>query len=58
MGQLVRALETNGPCAEADLARLDGAPYREAGRFDRALALALADGLVVQGPDAELQASP
>jgi hypothetical protein len=30
---------------------LVGAPYWEAGRFDRALALAVADGLVVESPD-------
>lgn len=58
MGQLVRALEANGPCDEADLAGLVGAPYWEAGRFDRALALAVADGLIVQGPGGELQATP
>lgn len=58
MGQLVRALESNGPCGENDLSRHVGAAYWEAGRFDRALALALADGLIVQGPDGELQAIP
>jgi hypothetical protein len=47
MGQIVRALEDRGPQRLPDLARLVGAPYWEAGRFDRALALAAADGLVV-----------
>jgi hypothetical protein len=51
MGQIVRALEAQGPQRLDDLARLVGAPYWEAGRFDRALALAVADGLVVESPD-------
>jgi hypothetical protein len=51
MGQIVRALEAQGPQRLEDLARLVGAPYWEAGRFDRALALAVADGLVVESPD-------
>ena len=46
MGQIVRALEANGPCRPEDLAQIVGASYWEAGRFDRALALATADGLV------------
>jgi len=56
MGQLVRALEHQGPQAPDDLARLVGATYWEHGRFDRAVALAAADGLVVQGPDGRIQA--
>jgi hypothetical protein len=58
MGQLVRAVEANGPCAPDRLATLVGAPYWEAHRFDRALALAVADGLLVQAPDGRLQAAP
>ena len=58
MGQLVRAVETNGPTDADHLAVLVGAPYWEAGRFDRALALAIADGLLVRGPDGNLQATP
>ena len=46
MGQLVRALEANGPCPPEQLAQLVGAAYWESGRFDRALALATADGLI------------
>ncbi len=46
MGQLVRALEAEGPCPPEELAHRVGAPYWEAGRFDRALALAVADGLI------------
>lgn len=57
MGQIVRALESQGPQRLDDLARLVGAPYWEAGRFERALALAVADGLVVESPDDRWQAS-
>jgi hypothetical protein len=57
MGQIVRALEAQGPQRLEDLARLVGAPYWEAGRFDRALALAVADGLVVESPDGRWRAS-
>ena len=46
MGQLVRALEANGPCPPEQLSQHVGAPYWESGRFDRALALAMADGLI------------
>ena len=57
MGQLVRALETEGPAPSEELARRVGAAYWEGDRFDRALALAVSDGLIVRGPDGELQAS-
>jgi hypothetical protein len=57
MGQIVRALEDQGPRDAEELRRLVGAAYWEAGRFDRAVALAIADGLVVLGPDQRLQAS-
>jgi hypothetical protein len=57
MGQIVRALEDSGPCQPDELASLIGARYWEANRFDRALAFAVADGLVVAGPDGRLQAS-
>ena len=57
MGQLVRAVEHQGPQTPEDLAGLVGAPYWEAGRFDRALALAVSDGLLVRGPDGRLAAS-
>lgn len=46
MGQIVRALEANGPQRPDDLARLVGADYWEQARFDRALSLAVSDGLV------------
>jgi hypothetical protein len=48
MGQIVRALEAQGPQRLDDLARLVGAPFWESGRFERALAFAAADGLVVE----------
>ena len=57
MGQIVRALERRGPQHPDDLAVLVGAPYWEKGRFDRALAFTVADGLVVRGPDGRLQAA-
>lgn len=55
MGQIVRALEQQGPQQPEDLAVLVGAPYWEKGRFDRALAFVAADGLVVRGADGRLQ---
>jgi len=57
MGQLVRALEHTGPQQPDDLADLVGAVYWEAGRFDRALAFCVADGLVVRQADGTLIAS-
>jgi hypothetical protein len=51
MGQIVRALEHQGSSSVDDLRQAVGASYWEAGRFDRALAFAVADGLVVRGPD-------
>lgn len=56
MGQLVRALEQQGPQSADELRQLVGATYWEGGRFDRALAFAVADGLVVMGPDDRLSA--
>ncbi len=57
MGQIVRALEANGPQSPADLARIVGADYWEHGRFDRALAFVVADGMVVRSTDGTLAAS-
>lgn len=57
MGQLVRAVEINGPQTQVELATLVGAPYWEHERFDRALAFAIADGLLVRGADGTLQAA-
>ena len=56
MGQLVRALEGQGPQTSDDLQQLVGAAYWEGDRFHRALAFAVADGLVVIGPDERLTA--
>lgn len=44
--QLVRAVKANGPQSPEALAVLVGAPYWADGRFDRALAFAVADGLL------------
>jgi hypothetical protein len=57
MGQITRAVEQNGPIQPEELAALVGASYWEPGRFERALALALADGLVVRGEGGVLQPS-
>jgi hypothetical protein len=57
MGQIVRALEQQGPLAVDELQRVVGAAYWEGGRFDRALAFAVADGLVVRGPEDRLTAA-
>jgi hypothetical protein len=56
MGQIVRALEKEGPQSVEDLARLVGAPYWEGGRFDRALMFAVTDGLVVRTAEGLVQA--
>ena len=56
MGQIVRALQAQGPQRLEGLSRLVGAPYWERGRFDRAVLFAVADGLVVQDADERLQA--
>jgi hypothetical protein len=47
-GQIVRALEEDGPQTPERVAEIVGARFWEANRFDRALALAAADGLVVR----------
>jgi hypothetical protein len=57
IGQIVRALEEQGPQSVDELSRLVGAPYWEAGRFDRALAFAVADGLVVRSGGNQMQAA-
>jgi hypothetical protein len=56
MGQIVRALEDRGPQPPDELRGLVGASYWEKGRFDRALALAAADGLVVRDAEGRVQA--
>jgi hypothetical protein len=57
MGQIVRALEDQGPARPEELERLVGAQYWEHGRFAKAIALAVSDGLVFRGPDQLLQAA-
>jgi len=57
MGQVVRALEAAGPMTSEDLARTVGAAYWESGRYDRALAYAVSDGLVFVTGDGRLSAS-
>jgi hypothetical protein len=56
MGQIVRALEATGPQPEEELRRIVGADYWEGRRFDRALALATSDGLVLRTGDGRLSA--
>jgi hypothetical protein len=56
MGQLVRALEQQGPQNPDELQQTVGAAYWEGGRFERALAFTVADGLAVVGPDGRLTA--
>ena len=46
MGQLIRALEANGPRTEEELALLVGAPYWERQRFQQALGVMLGDGML------------
>jgi hypothetical protein len=57
MGQIVRALEARGPMSAQDLGSLVGADFWEAGRFDRALALATSDGLVHLTADGSVSAA-
>jgi len=57
LGQLVRAVEANGPSTPEQLKFLVRATYWESGRFERALMFAVTDGLLVPGPDGKLQAS-
>jgi hypothetical protein len=57
MGQIVRALEAKGPQRPETLSLLVGAEFWEAGRFDRALALAVSDGLVFRTGDGLVSAS-
>ena len=56
VGQIVRALEANGPRTRDQLATIVGAGYWEADRYDRALAFSVADGLVIRTAEGTLQA--
>ncbi len=57
MGQIVRALEAEGAQTRDQLEATLGARFWENDRFDRALALTLADGLVVRTSDGTLVVS-
>jgi hypothetical protein len=57
MGQIVRALEANGPATPERLAEIVGAAYWEGNRFEYALSLSVADGLVYLDNDGSLHAS-
>jgi hypothetical protein len=53
--QIVRALNAQGAQDLTSLRSLVGADFWDADRFDRALALGVADGLVVRDSDGRLQ---
>ncbi len=57
MQQIMRALHANGPQYPPSLRGLVGADYWDADRFDRALALNVADGRVVRLSDGRVQAA-
>ncbi len=57
MGQLVRALEMTGPQTPEGLAEMVGAPFWESGRFERALAFAVSDGLAYRTDEGLISAS-
>jgi hypothetical protein len=56
MGQITRALESEGPQRPDELAQLVGARFWEGDRFQSALAYAMADGLVVRLDDGRVSA--
>ncbi len=56
MGQIVRALNAQGPLTADELAQQLGAAYWDDGRFDRALAFVIADGRVIRTADGTLAA--
>ena len=57
MGQILRALEANGPQLPSQLADMVGAAYWEPDRFDRALAFVVQDGLAYRTSEGLLTAS-
>jgi hypothetical protein len=57
IGQLLRALQIRGPQRPQELGDLVGSAYWEPDRFDRALALAVSDGLVVRQGDGRVAAA-
>ena len=56
IGQIVRALEVEGPQEVESLRTLVGGRWWEEGRFERALALAAADGMVHHTADGRVTA--
>lgn len=56
MQQIMRALHAHGPQDVRALAEVVGADYWDADRFDRALALNVADGRIVRLSDGRVQA--
>ena len=56
-GQLTRALHAEGSQPPEQLEKLVGAPYWEDGRYERALAFALANGHVVRTAEGRLAAT-
>jgi hypothetical protein len=54
ISQIVRTLNTQGAQPHTELRALVGADFWDADRFDRALALAVADGLVVRDSEGRL----
>ena len=56
IGQIVRAVQAEGPQTPDDLRSLVGADYWEQQRFDRALAFAVADGMLTRQGDGLLAA--
>ena len=56
MHQIVRALQAHGAQSSEDLAVRVGAPYWESDRYERALTLAHADGLVIRTAEGLLSA--
>jgi hypothetical protein len=54
ISQVVRALKSQGPQRAEDLATMVGADYSESGRFEKALALAVSDGLLTRQGDGRL----
>jgi hypothetical protein len=56
IGQLVRALQTTGPKPPEELGEIVGSAFWEPNRFDRALALAVSDGLVTRRGDGTVAA--
>jgi hypothetical protein len=57
VGQLTRALQTEGPQSSEALSGLVGANYWEPGRYERALTFAIGDGHVVGTADGRLAAT-